>query len=117
MPAFTFGIRAVPILEIPCHPRATRLRLRRRKEAMDKLSAEGRHIHEILKSSISDDLDHRFKVHGDDLLKSMTKLLQDTTRTLDCLISSRIDGVRSEINLDMEQIRQEMDRLDKLEGD
>ena len=69
---------------------------------MEKLSAEGRNIHEFVKAAVTDDLEQRLKVHSDDLLKSMTKLLQESTKTLDGLITARVDGVHSELHLDIE---------------
>ena len=81
---------------------------------MENLSAEGRNIHEFVKAAVTDDLEQRLKVHSDDLLKSMTKLLQDSTKTLDGLITAHVDGVRSELHLDIEQIRSDLERDDKV---
>ena len=72
---------------------------------MDGLSAEGCSIHKLVKSTISDDLDQRLKVHSEDLLKSMTKLLQDSTKTLDGLITACVDSVHSDLLLKIYQIR------------
>lgn len=79
---------------------------------MEKLSAEGRNIHEFVKAAVTDDLEQRLKVHSDDLLKSMTKLLQESTKTLDGLITACVDGVRSELHLDIEQIRSDLELVD-----
>ena len=68
---------------------------------MEKLSAEGRNIHEFVKSAVTDDFEQRLKVHIDDLLKSMTKLLQDSTKTLAGRITACVDSVRSELLLEI----------------
>ena len=80
---------------------------------MENLSAEGRNIHDFVKSAVADDLEQRLKSHSDYFLKSMTKLLQESTKTLDGLISARIDGVHSELHLDIKQIRSDRERVDK----
>lgn len=95
------------VLELPRHHHGTRWRDRRRAEAMDKLSEDGRGVYALLRADFTADLDQRFKEHGENLLQAVDKLIQANTTTLDGLLSARVDGVRDEFALELEQIRGE----------
>ena len=72
---------------------------------MEKLSEDGRGVYELLRADLAVDLDKRFRDQGAGLLKAMEKLISTNTSTLDGLLSSRVDGVRDELLMEMEQIR------------
>ena len=72
---------------------------------MEKLSEDGRGVYELLRADLAVDLDKRFRDQGADLLEAMEKLISMNTSTLDGLLSSRVDGVRDELLMEMEQIR------------
>ena len=74
---------------------------------MDKLSEDGRSVYALLRADFSAYLDQRFKEHGDTLLQAVDKLIQANTTALDALLSARVDGVRDEFALEIEQVRGE----------
>ena len=69
---------------------------------MDKPSEDGRGVYALLRADFTADLARRFKEHGENLLLAVDKLIQANTTTLDGLLSARVDGVRDEINLELE---------------
>ena len=77
---------------------------------MDKLSEDGRSVYALLRADFTADLDQRFKEHGDTLLQAVDKLIQANTTALDALLSARVDGVRDEFALEIEQVRGERPR-------
>ena len=60
------------VLELPQHRHGTRWRDRRRLEAMDKLSEDGRGVYALLRADFATDLDQRFKEHGTPFSKLST---------------------------------------------
>lgn len=71
---------------------------------VSKLSEEGRGVYKLLRTDLTSDLEQRLKGQGDVLLQPMEKLIEANTATLDGLISARMDGVREEMALKLEQI-------------
>ena len=75
-------------------------------EARDTLSAEGRSLYELLKSVITNDLDRKLKEQHDDVLASVSKVLDSRFNAL----SSKLDSMREDIGVDLGQIRLEKDK-------
>lgn len=84
---------------------------------MDKLTVEGRQIHELLRGELNEGLDLKLLQQGEGIIQSVTKMLKEATEALDGLISNRIDGARDEFNLDMEQIREELGKVGKMDAE
>ena len=64
-------------------------------------------MYELLRADFASDMNQRPKDQGENLLEAMSKLIDSNTSALDGLISARIDGVRAELNLEIDQIRAE----------
>lgn len=78
---------------------------------MDKLSDEAREIYELLKVDFNNSVDKRFKDQRDNILGAVCKMLDETTETLDGIITARVDGVREELSGDLAQMRSDLDKV------
>ena len=72
---------------------------------MEELGEEGRAVYELIRTEFAADLDSRFKEQGEVLLRSMTRLLEANNATLDGLLSVRVDDVREEMAIELEQLK------------
>lgn len=72
---------------------------------MERLSADGRSVYELLRADATQDIEQIQKLlkdQGEQMLQTMNKMLEANNAALDSLISARVDAVHQEVAIDME---------------